>query len=654
MRRVRLLPCALAALLLSACSDKPEPTQDPQPQRDPDELPAPICGAGTKWKAGQPAFLKATDKAGLYTLKVEGPRLNVADLDGDGFPDLVVRRVGNPADATAAASTRFTWVLRNRGDGTFEDVTESSGFVQTRSAQATPIPRPGEVVAFADVDNDGDLDGYTGLTTSIPERAFGETSELLLNDGKGRFELGPADSALRRAADVDVPAGAAFIDYDLDGLVDLWVGQHNYDKNGGTIFTQDRLYRNLGGAKFADVTEASRLTTAEWTNLDNLNEAKAHSRAWSAAACDLNDDGLPELLVASYGRAPNHLWQGARTTDGKVVFVNRSVASGYAYDDQQDWTDNQFARCYCPANPTAPGCAGLPASLLDCSQPNWAHSNDRQAFRLGGNSGATTCADINNDGHLDLLTSEIKHWWAGENADGAEVLLNTGEKNVKLTRPGRASMGIEIPHNGISWDEGIMTNTVFDFDNDGWPDLYLGASDYPGNRGLLYHQTSPLQFEEVALEAGVDHNRSHGVAIADFDRDGDLDLMVGHSRSRCAPNEPNDCYPTTNVRYFENVAGQGGNFVQLDLEGAEGTNRAAIGARVTVKSEGVTQTQEVSGGNGHYGAQNDRVLHFGLGKGCRAEVTVRWPNAELTTETFDLPAGYRFKLKQGEKPKVIP
>ncbi|HQP38721.1 MAG TPA: ASPIC/UnbV domain-containing protein, partial [Polyangiaceae bacterium] len=84
-----------------------------------------------------------------------------------------------------------------------------------------------------------------------------------------------------------------------------------------------------------------------------------------------------------------------------------------------------------------------------------------------------------------------------------------------------------------------------------------------------------------------------------------------------------------------------------------GTNRAAIGARVTVKAGGVTQTRDVGGGHGHFGAQDDLALHFGLGAECTAEVTIRWPDASLTTETFTLPAGHRFAIAQGGKPKVL-
>src|SRR5687768_1783344 len=154
-----------------------------------------------------------------------------------------------------------------------------------------------------------------------------ERSELLLNDGSGIFTLGPEDSPLRRAEGIDVPAGASFVDFDRDGLLDLYVPLHNYTQSSGSIvFMQSRLYRGDGTGYFTDVTADVGMTTRDWRSISDLNTGLAHTRSWGALACDLDGDGTPELLAASYGRSPNHLWEGMRGEDGVVTYANRSVA----------------------------------------------------------------------------------------------------------------------------------------------------------------------------------------------------------------------------------------------------------------------------------------------------------------------------------------
>jgi hypothetical protein len=617
-------------------------------------LPPPICNdKAAAWTPGTQAFKESTTAWTLDTLKVIGTRLSAVDFDGDGWDDLIVRLGGNAPDDFKPGGVRTTWLLRNKHDGTFEDVTEKSGIRQNRTETDATKGRPGEVFAFGDVNNDGFLDVITGHTTDA-KNPTKETTELLLNNGDGTFKLGPASNAFRLAK--DTVAGVTFVDFDRDGNLDVWIVENSLSN----LPQQDHLYKGDGAGNFTDVTKSLGMTTKSWSvaTVDDLNKGLANSNAWSANACDLNNDGNPELLAASYGRAPNHLWL-AKGKDGGFGYENRSVDSGYAFDGNQDFSDNESARCWCKLHPMDMGCMGVPAPkyiqcLTDADAFRWDNTYDQNAFRLGGNSGATMCADINNDGWMDLVTSEIVHWDVGKSSDAAELMVNSKDPKVAFTRPGNDATGLARKYKDIAWNEGIMTGSVFDFDNDGWPDIYMGNSDYPGDHGLLFHQLSAAKFEAVPIDQGIDHHRSHGSVVADFDHDGDLDIVVGHSFARCHsdPKDDSECYATQQVRFFENVIGSKGNFLQVRLVGGAGTNRAAIGARVTVKTAKATQMKDVEGGHGHYGTQDSLSLLFGLGDACEADVTIRWPNADLTTETVHLPAGYRFTIEQGKQPVV--
>jgi hypothetical protein len=623
---------AFLPLLLIAAGCPNEPADDSAPT-DP-----PICHGGTHWTAGQIAFRDATADWGLDVLNPEATRISAVDFDGDGWTDLAVRRATDAADDFSAGGVRNAWLLRNTGLGGFEDVTEASGARTPRLQTSTS--RGGQIWAFADVDNDGDLDLFTAISDEAD--AVDETSETLLNDGDGTFTLGPGGDDLHYNGDT-TPASAAFTDYDRDGLVDIWVPEYDV--------MQDRLYRGDGTGRFTDVTYDVDVNTKSWNDVDDINAGLCHSIAWSGLACDLNNDGWPELMSASYGRAPNLLFQA----DGDGTYTNRAVASGYAYDDRMDWTEDESARCWCHLHPDDEGCEDVPEPTIVCNDDDdafrWDNDYGREPFRLGGNSGATICADVDNDGWMDLLTTEIVHWDVGSSSDPSELLINQGTSDVTFARPGNDVTGLTREHTSADWNDGDMSGAVFDFDNDGWSDVYIGSSDYPDTRGLLWQNQADGTFAAIDPTAGIDHRRSHGIGVADFDRDGDLDVVVGHSSARCE----SDCYDTFNVRFFENVtgedAGEEGNFVALHLEGTT-ANRAAIGARVQVTADGVTQTQEVGGGHGHYGAQHDLVLHFGLGAACEAEVTVRWPDTALSEQTFTVGGGYRYRVVQGAVPVV--
>ncbi len=628
----------LASLTATACKEDPE--QEPV-----------VCEPGSRWEAGVPAFQEVTEDWGLSG--VLGGMFTVADIDGDGWADLLVRNGGGPDDFSEGGE-RSRWVLRNTGNGSFEDFTEASGLYASRFDSEGN--RSGQTAVAGDVDNDGDLDVYVGNSRTDPEDADTDTCELMLNKGDGSFELGPEASEARFEDLSANPAGLSFTDVNLDGFLDLWVVNN---EEPGLVPMQDRLLLGDGSGSFAEVTEEAGLETYRWYSASYLNEAKSHSWGWGGAACDLNGDGLPELLASSYGRAPNHLWQAEWDGD-EVVFVNQSIDSGYAFDHRTDWTDNLSAQCYCRDNPDAEDCDLCPLpeddSICDSLAAafgegyRWVHSHGREPFSLGGNTGTTVCADIDNDGHIDLMTYEIVHSDVGSSSDPSEILVNLGEADARFDRPGEELTGLTRVDEEEWWDRGDMTGAVFDFDNDGWQDIYIGSAEYSGNKGLLFHQNEPLLFEPMDTDDYFLHYRAQGVAVADFDRDGDLDMVVGHSTHRCSwPVDP-ECDDDNQVRMYENLMGEGSNWIQLELHGGEGSNAMAIGARLELDAEGSIQTREVDGGHGRFAFQRDRVLHLGLGEACVADVTVYWPDAAGSEQSFELEANRRYQLRQGEEP----
>jgi len=646
---------AAAGILLAGCVEEEEVAE--------------VCVVeSAPWEPGEAAFVEATDEWGIGDVGAIALRVSALDVDGDGWTDLLVRAGGGP-DTFGPDGDRNRWLLRNTGEGTFEDITEASGLFRSR-LDGTPGGRPVEVVASADVDNDGDLDVFTARPVQDPTDPDQHFSELMLNDGAGVFEFEREASVIRSdyTATTDarptVPVGATFTDVDRDGFVDIFVSNNKRGDDGSPL--QDRLFLGDGDG-WTDATEALGLTTNLWRDIDDLNEAGGHSWGWGSTSCDLDDDGLPELLSASYGRAPNHLWQ-AVGVPGDVGFVNESVASGYGYDHRDDWTTNINAQCYCRDNPGAEDCdtappppdTGICENLAASFGGNyrWSHSGDREPWRLGGNSATTTCADFDNDGRFDLLTGEIVHSDVGETSDPAEVAFNAtagpGEP-VRFERPGIEELGLIRDRGGATYyDDGDMNNAVLDFDNDGYRDVYISSSDYPGTRGRLFHGLGERSYEAVEPDDGVDHRRSAGAVAADLDRDGDLDLVVGTSRMRCGGNSGADCYDTLRLRVFESVsAGTENNWLQLRLFGTGGSNAMAVGAKATVARCEERSAAQVDGGHGHQGTQEDRVLHFGLGMvDGPVEVTVRWPDAAGTTEVFQLEPDAMYDVVQGDGAEV--
>ncbi len=545
---------------------------------------------------------------------------------------------------------RTTWVLMNRPNGsggrTFIDATLDSGLFQVRGGGATATQlRSANVASVGDVDNDGDLDVFSGtyVDPTNPTTDTGDRSEIMINDGTGHFTLAPISDPHPSPTDLWPTTSATMSDVDRDGKLDLFVGFW-YQYYGQTYNgVQAQLYHGQGDGTFKAITSQVGLTTQTAGFAQGLNSRPAYG----VTSCDVDGDGAPELMVSAYGREWNLLYQN----DGTGHFSEVGQASGYAADADLNYHDNQFFACYCTLHTSEADCAGVGAPLIVCPTPadaDWAHGTDDQPWRLGGNNFSTYCGDIDGDGMMDIYTAGIHHWHIGESGDSSELLHNTTQAGViSFVRPGNANTGMVWPHPTSDWNEGGLMVAGGDLDNDGREDLIVAASDYPNQFGLVFHQKPDGTFEEVGEQWGLHHACMSGLTIADFDRDGDLDVVVGSGTARDCAN----IWKTNEVHFYENKGASAQKWIQMRLVGdGQATNKSAFGARVTLKAGGVTQTKERNGGYGHMGMMNDTVLSFGLGACSQADsVTIRWPNQALTTQSFaNLTAGKLYELRQGD------
>jgi hypothetical protein len=515
-------------------------------------------------------------------------RLAFADLDGDGWDDIVAHDLyPNPN-----AGLPYTHVvLRNKGDGTYEDVAEASGL---RDVQAG-------FFLFGDVDNDGDQDVFAGLDYPIPQAT--NRHRILLNDGEGHFEeLANAGVNIpfrdQNGNIIHATGNAVFLDVNGDANLDLYLG------NGHTIAgLPDQLFLGRGDGTFTD--GASRL-------------ANGPQRASNGSTtCDIDGDGDTDIVVSVYGvsveRGHNVLWEN----DGAGNFSNTARAWGWEALE----TGNYFLST-----------TGRGRDPEGVAQASW----------VGGNGFGHVCTDINNDGRMDIYQTNISHPvdsdYSRKWSDPSVLLLNRGPD----ASPPLQNVWLD---SGLPFNEGDVDGGAVDFDNDGYIDLSMSRDrKYEPNYtdpqqkswfGLM-HQQPDGQFESVGLISGINDSTTDPPELnrmkaaqnhvwSDVDHDGDLDLLVG-GRTGGKTGRPNFL--------FQNEIGSQNDWLALRLHGDGDTiNRDAIGARATLEFADRTLTREVTSSRGMYNSMDTRALHFGLGDlGCDFTLRVRWPDG--VEETF--------------------
>lgn len=494
-----------------------------------------------------------------------GPGCAFIDYDRDGWPDiLLLDGTDFPGHPKSGATTPKLY--HNNHDGTFTDVTVKAGL-------AVPMFALG--VAVGDYDNDGFDDLFI--------TALGQ-SHLFHNTGKGSFV------EVTKAAGLWGPhefsTGAAWVDYDRDGKLDLVVANYVQWSPETDIYctldgahksyctpesykgTSARVWHNLGGGKFEDVTHKAGMYDAT-------------SKGLGIAILDYNNDGWPDILIAN-DTQPNKLYLNRKNG----TFEEKAVAAGIAF------SEDGVAR------------AGM----------------------------GVDAADYDRSGRASLIISNF--------ANQMLSLYHNEGNGLFVDEAARSEVGRSTL---VTLGFGCF---FFDYDNDGWPDI-LVADGHIENEiekvqkrvayaepPHLFHNLGGGKFQEVTGQMGAafaSPKVARGAAYADFDNDGALDVLMTTNAGR--------------AWLFHNQGGTNQS-LRVKLQGTK-SNRDGIGAVVRVTSGKDKQWQMVRSGSS-YLSQSELTLTFGLGAAAKADVVeVEWPSGQVD-KLSNINAGETVTLEEGK------
>jgi hypothetical protein len=490
--------------------------------------------------------------ANKYLLETTGCGAAAFDYDNDGWLDIFLVN-GTTLEGFPKGQEPTNHLYRNKRDGTFEDVTVKAGLAQSGWGQGA---------CAGDYDNDG----YDDLFVTY----WGQ-NRLYRNKGDGTFADVTSTAGLTQTR-TRWGAGCAFLDYDRDGRLDLIAANYiDLDLETAPVPSsglcrykglpvacgppglpggKNALYHSTGGGKFEDVSEKSGILRAQGTY------------GLGVSTLDFDNDGWVDVYVANDSN-PSTLYRNSR--DG--TFTDIAVGAGCAYS--QD---------------------GKPQAGMGVAVGDYDRNGSMDIFKT------------NFAGDTSTLYANMANGTCEDRTFAAGIGLNT---------------------RWLGWGVAFV-----DLDSDGWLDLFLvNGHVYPEveqlkteagykQRKVVYRNLRNGRFADVTQELGppvTTPKAGRGAAFADFDNDGDLDVVI---------NNVNDVPDLLRLDHTRER-----HWVALKLVGTR-SNRNAIGARIRlVTSEGV-QWQEVRGGGSYY-SQNDLRVHFGLGDARTVErVEVRWPSGQ--------------------------
>jgi hypothetical protein len=466
-------------------------------------------------------------------------------------------------------------LYRNNHDGTFTDVAEQMGVADVNQAETG--------VSMGAVWGDYDNDGYEDLFLIKWGRP-----ELFHNDHGRGFTRVSEQAGLPPWINANT---AVWFDYDGDGRLDLFVGGYypedvnlwrlrntrmmpdsfEYANNGGRKY----LFHNLGNGRFEEVSAKAGIDSHRW--------------ALAAAAADLRGTGHPDLFIANdYGVSELYLNDGGHFHEaGKETGVGFAPKSGMnvSFGDIFD----QGKLSIYVSNISEEGVL-IQGNNLWVPQAASALKFDNLArdlgVELGGWSFGAQFGDLNNDGNLDLylangyisLDRQRSYWY-----DFAKVA-------------------------------GGNSSIIGDAAN--WP-AFNGRSLSGFQQKHLWLNDGAGRFIDVAQAVGAtDTYDGRSVALADLWNTGALDVIVANQRGP--------------LLVYKNTVAHGNDWIEFSLEGSK-SNRSAIGAQIILYWDGKEQLQQVSGGDG-FASQNDRRVHFGLGKNPAIDkAVIRWPSGAVQT-----------------------